>query len=86
MGPGVAANSLQGQEGRWCCGFEGPALLSESLERSGMCSALAPVFILSCFTEGSSLGGSAVMNPTTIHEDAGLIPGLTQWVKGPVLP
>ena len=34
----------------------------------------------------SSYDGSVVMNLTSIHEDSGLIPGLPQWLKDPVLP
>ena len=34
----------------------------------------------------SSPCGSAEMNPTSNHKDAGPIPGLSQWLKDLVLP
>ena len=35
---------------------------------------------------GDSIVAQQVTNPTSIHEEAGLIPGLIQWVKDLVLP
>ena len=41
-----------------------------------------PIIIIN---KGIHIVAQWVMNPTSIHEDVGYIPGLAQWVKDPPL-
>ena len=43
------------------------------------------VTVLEKNAHGSSHGGSAVMNPASIHEDVGSSPGPAQYVEDPAL-
>ena len=48
--------------------------------RNHLRTLVSLVALKHCF--GSSCCGSVITNPSSIHEDVGSIPGLTQWIKG----
>ena len=47
---------------------------------------VAPFIPIIKAVQGHPIVGQRVKNLMSIHEDAGLIPGLAQWVKDQVLP
>ena len=58
----------------------------ERLKKSSRARNRALTIQSKIWTLGSSVVAQQIKNPTGVHEDLDLIPGLAQWVKDPALP
>ena len=73
-------------------GLNGKNIVSsiDGARKSGHSHAKSGTEPLSYTTQSINWGipvvAQQVRNPTSIHEDLGLTPGLDQWVKDPALP
>ena len=67
-------------------GSLGPQVRQVLREPLTKCSLLLPSSQGETRKVGAPVVVQRVTNPTSIHEDTGLIPGLAQWVKDPPLP